>query len=94
MGPGRDRTYALRDAYWSYVFNTFTFENNSSDPDSPKHEAGSFVKSLKNNDAFTIASLRENGTLKIDAKDKNSICYRQFQSAFTRKSVSDIPQRG
>ena len=41
----------LRDAYWKYVFNTFTFENDSSDPDIPKPEKikkfWSFVKSLK-----------------------------------------------
>ena len=54
----------LRDAYWKYVSNIFTFENDSSDPDTPKPEKikkfWSFVKSLKK-DAFGIASLRENG---------------------------------
>ena len=25
----------LRDAYWKYVSNIFTFENDSSDPDTP-----------------------------------------------------------
>ena len=42
----------LRDAYWKYVSNIFTFENDSSDPDTPKPEKikkfWSFVKSLKN----------------------------------------------
>ena len=28
----------LRDAYWKYVSNIFTFENDSSDPDTPKPE--------------------------------------------------------
>ena len=28
----------LRDAYWKYVSNIFTFENDSSDPDTPKSE--------------------------------------------------------
>ena len=41
----------LRDAYWKYVSNIFTFENDSSDPDTPKPEKikkfWSFVKSLK-----------------------------------------------
>ena len=40
----------LRDAYWKYVSNIFTFENHSSDPDTPKPEKikkfWSFVKSL------------------------------------------------
>ena len=28
----------LRDAYWKYVCNIFTFEKDSSDPETPKHE--------------------------------------------------------
>ena len=28
----------LRDAHWNYVSNIFTFENDSSDPDTPKPE--------------------------------------------------------
>ena len=28
----------LRDGYWKYVSNIFTFENNRSDPDAPKPE--------------------------------------------------------
>ena len=46
--------------YWKYVSNIFTFENDSSDPYTPKPEKikkfWSFVKSLKK-DAFGIASL-------------------------------------
>ena len=60
--------------YWKYVSNIFTFENDSSDPDTPKPEKlkkfWSFVKSLKK-DAFGIASLRENGILKTDTKEKS-----------------------
>ena len=60
----------LRDAYWKYVSNIFTFENDSSDPDTPKPEKikkfWSFVKSLKK-DAYGITSLRENGILKTDS---------------------------
>ena len=41
----------LRDAYWKQVSNIFTFENDSSDPDTPKPEKikkfWSFVKSLR-----------------------------------------------
>ena len=37
----------------------------------------SFIKSLKK-DAFGITSLRENGILKTDAKEKTDICNRQF----------------
>ena len=40
----------LRDAYWKYVSNIFTFGNDSSDPDTPKPEKikkfWSFIKSL------------------------------------------------
>ena len=42
-----------------------------------KDKKWSFVESLKK-DAFGIASLRENGILKTDTKEKANICYRQF----------------
>ena len=87
----------MRDAYWKYVSNIFTCENNSSDPNTPKPEKikkfWSFVKSLKK-DAFGIASLRENGILKTDTKEKANICNWQFQSAFTREDDSDPPSKG
>ena len=87
----------LRDAYWKYVSNIFTFENDSSNPDTPKPEKikkfWSFVKSLKK-DAYGITSLRENGILKTDTKEKANICNRQFQSAFTREDDSDPPSKG
>ena len=53
----------------------------------------SFVKSLKN-DTFVINTLREKGSLKTDTLDKSYICNRQFQSAFTRESDTDIPSKG
>ena len=86
-----------RDAYWRHVSNIFTFENGPSDPDSNKSgkikKFWSFVKSLKK-DTFGITSLRENGILKTDTKDKADICNRQFQSAFTREDDSDPPSKG
>ena len=70
---------------------------NSSDPDTPKPEKikknWSFIKSLKK-DAFGITSLKENGILKTDAKEKADICNRQFQSAFTHEGDSDSPSKG
>ena len=87
----------LRDAYWKYVSNIFTFENDSSDPNTSKpgkiKKFWSFVKSLKK-DAYGITSLRENGILKTDSKEKANICNRQFQSAFTREDDSDPPSKG
>ena len=53
----------------------------------------SFVKSLKK-DAFGINSLRENGILKTDTLDKANFCNRQFESAFTRESDTEIPSIG
>ena len=53
----------------------------------------SFVKSLKT-DASGITSLRENGILKTDTNDKANICNKQFQSAFTRETDSEIPPKG
>ena len=87
----------LRDAYWKHVSNIFTFENDSSDPDTPKPEKikkfCSFDKSLKK-DAYGITLLRENGILKTDSKEKANICNRQFQSVFTREDDSDPPSKG
>ena len=45
-------------------------------------------------DAFGINSLRENGILKTDTLDKANICNRQFESAFTRESDTEIPSKG
>ena len=53
----------------------------------------SFVKSLKK-EAFGITSLRENGILKTDTLNKANICNKQFESAFTRESDSEIPCKG
>ena len=87
----------LRDAYWKHLSNIFTFEKDSSGPDTPKPEKikkfWSFIKSLKK-DAYGITSLRENGILKTDSKEKAKICNRQFQSAFTREDDSDPPSKG
>ena len=87
----------LRDAYWKHVSNIFTYENDSSYPNTPKPEKikklWSFIKSLKK-DAYGITSLRENGILKTDSKEKANICNRQFQSAFTREEYSDPPSKG
>ena len=46
------------------------------------------------NDAFWINTLRENGILKADTLDKANICNRQFQSAFTRESDTEIRPKG
>ena len=86
-----------RDAYLRHISNIFTFENVPSDPDSNKSgkikKFWSFVKSLKK-DAFGITSLRENGILKTDTKEKANICNRKFQSAFTGEADSDPPPKG
>ena len=88
----------IRDAYWKHISNIFSFDTDSADPDCPlKNEKAkkfwSFVKSLKK-DAFGINSLRENGILKTDNLDKSNICNRQFESAFTRESDTEIPSKG
>ena len=80
----------LRDAYWKYVSNRFTFENDSSDP---------ALLSLKRLKSFChlsnllkryvlITSVRKMEFL-TDAKEKANICNRQFQLAFTREGNSD-----
>ena len=88
----------IRDAYWKHISGIFSFDTDSADPDCPrKNEKAkkfwSFVKSLKK-DAFGINSLRENGILKTDTLNKANICNRQFESAFTRESDTEIPSKG
>ena len=51
------------------------------------------VKSLKE-DMFGITSLRKNGILKTDTKEKADICNRLLQSAFTCEANSDPPSKG
>ena len=67
------------------------------DPDTPKpgkiKKFWLFIKSLKN-DTFGITSLRENGILKTDSKEKAITCNRQFQSAFTHEDDTDPPSKG
>ena len=53
----------------------------------------SFFKSLKK-DAFGITLLRENGILKTDTLANANICNKQFESAFTRESDTEIPSKG
>ena len=88
----------IRDAYWKHISGIFSFDTDSADPVCPrKNEKAkkfcSFVKSLKK-DAFGINSLRENVILKTDTLDKANICNRQFESAFTRESDTEIPSKG
>ena len=88
----------IRDAYLKHISNIFSFDTDSADPGCPRKNEKpkkfwSFVKSLKK-DAFGINSLRENGILKTDTLDKANICNRQFESAFTRESDTEIPSKG
>ena len=80
------------------ISNIFSSDTESADPDCLRKNKKakkfwSFVKSLKK-DAFGINSLRENGILKTDTLDKANICNKQFESAFTRESDTEIPSKG
>ena len=46
------------------------------------------------NDTSRISSLRENGILNTDTRDKAYIYNIQFQLAFTRETDSDLPSKG
>ena len=85
----------IRDAYWKHISNIFSFDTDSTDPDCPrKNEKAKKFWSFVKKDAFGINSLRENGILKTDTLDKAKICNRQFESAFTRESDTEIPSKG
>ena len=87
----------LRDAYWKYASNKFTFQNDSSDPDTPKPEKikkfWSFVKSLKK-DAYGITSLRENGILKTDSKEKPTFVIGNSNQPSHVKTTLTRPRKG
>ena len=87
----------LRDAYWKYVSNIFTFENGSSYTDTPKPEKikkfWSFIKCLKK-DAFGITSLRENGILKTDAREKTTFVIGNSNQPSHAKATLTHPQKG
>ena len=80
-----------------HISNIFSFQTDDNDPNCPRKNEKckrfwSFVKSLKK-DASGITSLRENRILKTDTVDKANICNKQFQSAFTRETDSEIPSK-
>ena len=87
----------LRDAYWKYVSNIFTFENGSSYTDTPRPEKikkiWSFIKCLKK-DAFGFTSLRENGILKTDAKEKTAFVIGNSNQSSYAKATLTHPQKG
>ena len=87
----------IRNAYWGHISNIFPFDTDTVDPDCPRKyevkKCWSFVKPLKK-ETFGITTLRENGILKTDTLDKANICNKQFQSAFTRESDTEIPSKG
>jgi len=86
----------IRDAYWKHVSNIFTLSDDDADIQkdvSKPKKFWSFVKSLKR-DSSGIATLRENGFLRSDSKEKANILNRQFQSVFTKEADTDPPSKG
>ena len=88
----------IRDVYWKHVSSIFTFEDDNIEPEGPQKnpkvtKKWSFVKSLKK-EAFGITSLRGNGILKTDPRDKANVCNKQFQSWFTRETDGELPSKG
>ena len=88
----------VRDAYWKYVFNIFFLSDSKPDPNNPSNTEKAkrfwlFVKS-STQDAFGITSLRENGILKTDPKNRANICNAQCQSAFTREVDTGLLPKG
>ena len=89
---------AIRDAYWKHISNIFSYETDDNDPDCPRKmkniKGFGHLLSPPKKDASGITSLRENGILKTDTVDKANICNKQFQSAFTRETDSEIRSKG
>ena len=80
------------------IFPIFSFEMDNPDPDCPrkneKVKKVLVICQVAQKDAFGVTSLRENGILKTHTLDKANICNKQFKSAVTRESDSEIPCKG
>ena len=77
----------LRDAYWKYLSNIFTFENDGSDPDPAKTEK------IKTMSWSFIKSTHSEKMKFLRFEEKANICNRQFQAAFTREADSDLSSK-
>lgn len=89
---------SIRDAYWKYVSSMFTPVDTDTDigdcnQNDRLKRLWSLVKSLKK-DSSGVTTLRDNGILKTDNKDKADIFIRQFVSVYTREQVGDPPSKG
>ena len=82
----------IRDAHWKYVNDIFTPTEDENPKATPK-KFWSYVNSLRNGQN-TISSLRENGILRTDSKDKANILNNQFHSVFTEEGSGTLPQLG
>ena len=76
----------MHKAEWEYINNTITqgLQTNNSKP------FWKYIKSIKQ-DNIEVASLKKNGSLVCDSKEKAEILLDQFQSVFTRDSGSAPP---
>ena len=92
----RFRAHVQRDAYWKYVSNICTFENDSSDPDTPKPEKikkfWSFVKSLKK-DAYGITSEKTEFLRQILRKKPTFVIGNSSQPSHVKTTLTR-PRRG
>ena len=79
-----------RKAYWNYKDNLI--EVGSDEGKTPKQTRfWSFIRNTRK-DNTGISPLKENGRLFSRAKDKADILGRQYESVYTHKDVSSIPE--
>ena len=86
----------IRDAHYRYVNGIFTLDGDDSSREGGRDKSKkfwSYVNNLKGS-SKGIASLRDNGILKIDSKEKANILNRQFHSAFTVEDNTELPDMG
>ena len=82
----------IRDAHWKYVNDIFTPTEDENPKATPK-KFWSYINSLRSGQN-NIASLRENGILRTDSKDKANILNNQFHSVFTEEGSATLPPLG
>ena len=77
-------------SYWQFVENIIEVGDPDQDHKPKQKRFWSYIKSIQK-DTGGVASLKENGRLHADPKDKGNILNRQYESTWTQEDTHDIP---
>ncbi len=77
----------MRQNYWEYLSNMFT------EDDSNNKKFWSYIKKLRK-DSQGVGSLKQQGNIVTETKEKAKLLNEQFQSAFTKEEPGPLPDKG